>query len=63
MFVWVYIFGILQCLVQLKIIVNGNYFQFDNKKPLQFLENDLRKSFYEFKLFIIERTFVGIHHR
>jgi hypothetical protein len=61
------IFGIFQCLVGVKIMVNGNYFQFDHKIYFNFLETiysfENRKSFSGFKLFILACMFVGRHQR
>jgi hypothetical protein len=61
------IFCILRCLVQPKIMVNGNHFQFDCKSLFNFWKTIYgfknHKSFSKFKLFILVGTFVGIHHR
>jgi hypothetical protein len=57
-----------RCLVQPKMMVNGNHFQFDHKslsnseKTIYGFKN--RKSFFSrFKLFILADTFMGIRHR
>jgi hypothetical protein len=49
------------------MMVNENHFQFDRKSLFNFLktiyESKNRKSFSEFKLFILAHTFVGMCHR
>jgi hypothetical protein len=54
-----------------KVMVNGNHFQFNRKISFNFWKTiysfqkrfENRKSFSEFKLIILARTFVEIHHR
>jgi hypothetical protein len=59
-------FGIFECLVRAKIMINENYFQFDHKSIFNFLKMIYafknRKLFSEFKLFIFSRMFVKICH-
>jgi hypothetical protein len=59
-------FGIFRRLVGAKIIVSENYFQFDRKSLFNFWKMiygfEYRKSFSEFKHFILASRFVRIIH-
>jgi len=52
----------VRCLVEVKIMVNGNHFQFDCKSILNFWKTIYGLLFSWFKLFILAHTFVGIHY-
>jgi hypothetical protein len=51
------VLGIFRCLVEAKIMINENHFQFDRKSSFNFW-----KTIYGFEFFIHKRMFVGIRH-